>query len=188
MADKSKNTEYRVWARCGILRHVWTDDSAALHEEARNVITEIAAQLESDGNSPQAERIRARLREASTIDLMLILRWVGSADLDLLVTQPNGEQCSFRKQFTTDGARFTHDDPGSASEGNAKRYEQYVCRVAQNGEYKAAIRFVLGKAVAGTAVLEVIRNAGTPKESRTTQTIKLTRDDVQIAVPVQPER
>ena len=184
VADKSKNIEHRVWARCGILQYVWTDDSAALHEEARNVIMGIARQVESDGDSPQAERIRARLREASTIDLMLILRWVGSADLDLLVTQPNGELCSFGKRFTTDGARFTHDDPGSASEGNAKRYEQYVCRVAQNGEYKAAIRFVLGKAVAGTAVLEIVRNAGTPEESRSTQTIKLTREDVQIVVPV----
>lgn len=188
VADKSKNIEHSVWARCGILRYVWTDDSEALHEEARNVISGIARQLESDGDSPQAERIRARLREASAVDLMLILRWVGSADLDLLVTQPNGEQCSFRKRFTTDGARFTHDDPGSASEGNAKRYEQYVCRVAQKGEYTATIRFVLGKAVAGTAVLEVVRNAGTPEESRSTQTIKLTREDIQIAVPVNSER
>ncbi|MBC7967741.1 MAG: hypothetical protein H7Z17_17650 [Fuerstia sp.] len=184
VADKSKNPEHRVWARCGILQYVWTDDSAAQHEEAKKVITEIAAELDKAGDSQQAERIRMQLREASAIDLLLVLRWVGSADLDLLVTQPNGEQCSFRNRFTTDGARFTHDDSGSTKDGNAKRYEQYVCRVAADGEYKATVRFILGKAVAGTAVLEITRHAGTPEESQTTQTVKLTREDVQISIPI----
>ena len=183
VADKSKNPEHRVWARCGILQHVWAEDTVALHEEAKKVIIEIAAHLDRAGDSPQAERIRSQLREASAIDLMLILRWVGSADLDLLVTEPNGEQCSFGDRFTTGGGRFTHDDPGSATDGNAKRYEQYVARVAADGEYKATIRFVLGKAVAGTAVLEIIRHAGTPDESRTAQTVKLAREDVQISIP-----
>lgn len=180
VADKSKNPEHRVWARCGILQYVWTDDSAAVHEEALKVITEIAAQLDKAGDSPQAERVRSQLRDATTIDLMLVLRWVGSADLDLLVTEPDGEQCSFKNRFTTGGGRFTHDDPGSAKDGNAKRYEQYVCRTAADGEYKANVRFVLGKAVAGTATLEIIRHARTPKESRTIQSVKLTRDDVLI--------
>ena len=184
VADKSKDTEHRIWARCGILQHVWTDDSAALHEEARKVITEIAAHLDRDGNSPQAERVRERLRDAARIDLMLILRWVGSADLDLIVTQPNGEQCSFQKRITSDGASLTHDDAGSATEGNAKRYEQYVCRVVQSGQYTATVRFVVGKATAGTAVLDIIRNSGTPQESRATQTVKLTREDVQITIPM----
>ena len=182
VADKSKKPEHRVWARCGILQHVWTDDSAALHEEANKVITAIAAQLDKAGDSPQAERFRSQLREASAIDLMLVLNWVGSADLDMLVTEPNGEQCSFRNRFTTGGGRLTHDDPGSARDGNAKRYEQYVCRVATEGEYKATVRFVLGKAVAGTANLEIIRHARTPEESRSTQSIRLTRADVQIPV------
>ena len=184
VADKSKNPEHRVWARCGILQHVWTDDSAAQHDEAKKVIMEIAAQWDKAGDSPQAERIRMQLREASAIDLLLVLRWVGSADLDLLVTQPNGEQCSFRNRRTTDGARFTHDDSGSAKDGNAKRFEQYVCRVAADGEYKATVRFILGNAVAGTAVLEITRHSGTPEESQTTQTVKLTRKDVQISIPI----
>jgi len=183
VADKSQNSGHRVWARCGILRHVWTDDSPALHEEARKVITEIATQLDGSGDSPQAEKIRTQLREASNVDLMLILRWVGSADLDLLVTQPNGEQCNYQNRITTDGGRFTHDDAGSGSEGNAKRFEQYICRVAADGDYKANVRFVLGKAVAGTAVLETVRNYATPEESRSTQTVKLTREDIQITIP-----
>ena len=184
VADKSKKPEHRVWARSGILTHVWTDDYEGLHKEARKVITEIATQLDAAGDSPQAERIRSQLREASAMDLMLILRWVGSADLDLTVTQPNGERCNYKNRSTTDGARFIHVDDGSATGGDAKRHEQYICRVADVGEYKAAVRFVLGKAVAGTAVLEIIRHAGTPTESRSNQTIRLTREDVQIVIPV----
>ena len=183
VADKSQNPEYRVWARCGILTHVWTDDSVALHDEARNVITAIAAKLDAAGDSSKAEAMRMQLREASSVDVMLILRWVGSADLDLMVTEPNGEVCSYRNIQTSSGGRLTHDDSGSSTDGGAKRYEQYICRTAADGEYTAAIRFVLGK-VTGVPVLEVIRNAGTAEETRTTQTIKLARKDVKIAIPV----
>ena len=184
VADKSKIPEHLVWARCGILTHVWTDDSAAIHDEARKVITQIAAEFDAVGDSSRAEVVRSQLREASAIDLMLVLRWVGSGDLDLIVTEPNGEVCSYRNRMTSEGGRFTHDDPGSASDGNATRYEQYVCRVAAAGDYTAAVRFVLGKATGGIAVLEVIHNAGTPQEARSTQTIKLAREDVKIVIPV----
>ncbi len=184
VADKSKTPEHRVWARCGILMHVWTDDSAAIHDEARKVITELAAELDAAGESSRAEAFRSQLSEASSVELMLILRWVGSADLDLKVTQPNGEVCSYRNRTTTDGARFTHDDPGSAKDGTASRFEQYVCRVASPGNYSAAVQFVLGKASGGIATLEVVQNAGTPEKSSTTHTIKLAREDVKIIVPV----
>jgi hypothetical protein len=183
VADKSKNPVHRVWARCGILTHVWTDDSAALHDEARKVITAIAVELDAAGESPKAEAVRAQLREASSVDLMLILRWVGTADLDLMVTAPNGEICSYRNRETSDGGRLTHDDPGSSADSGAKKYEQYICRTAAEEGYTASVRFVLGK-VTGLPVLEIIRNAGTPEESRITQTIKLAREDVKIAIPV----
>lgn len=184
IADKSKNSEHRVWARCGILSHVWTDDSAALHEEARRVITEIALNLDQNGQSAEAENFRQRLREASIVDLVLYLRWVGSADLDLMVTQPDGQICSYRNRLVSNGGRLVHEDGGSANNGNAKRYEQYICRVAQSGDYKVSVRFVLGNAVAGTAVMEIVKNSGTPEEARSTQTIKLAREDVEVIVPL----
>ena len=183
VADKSKNPEHRVWARCGILMHVWTDDSVAFHDEARKVMTSIAAELDAADESPKAEAVRTQLRDASSVDLILNLRWVGSADLDLMVTEPGGEICSYRNIQTSAGGRFTHDDPGSATDGGAKRYEQYICRAAADGEYTATVRFVLGK-VTGLPVLEIIRHAGTQAETRTTQTIKLAREDVKIAIPV----
>ncbi|HQZ64223.1 MAG TPA: hypothetical protein PLY87_04070 [Planctomycetaceae bacterium] len=188
VADKSKNPEYRVWARCGILSHVWSDDAAVLHQEARNVVTEIASQLDMAGQSADAEQIREQLREASMVDLMLVLRWVGSADLDLMVTQPDGQVCSFKNRSTTNGGRLVHDDGGSANEGSAKRFEQYICRIASNGEYTATIRFVLGKAVSGTAVLDIIQKAGSPEETRTTRTIKLGREDASVTIPIKNGR
>ena len=188
VADKSKIPEHRVWARCGILSHVWSDDAAALHEEARRVVTEIASQLDQTGQSGQAEQFREQLREASTVDLILVLRWVGTADLDLMVTQPDGEVCSFRNRSATGGGRLVHEDDGTSNDSAPKQFEQYICRIAQNGDYTATIRFVLGKAVAGTAVLESIQSAGTPEESRTTRTIKLAREDVKITIPLEKGR
>ena len=57
--------------------HVWTDDSVAFHDEARKVMTSIAAELDAADESPKAEAVRTKLRDASSVDLILNLRWVG---------------------------------------------------------------------------------------------------------------
>ena len=179
ISDKSKNPEHQTWARCGILRHVWGSDHELQHDEAIKVLTDLATQLDRDGKSPVAEKIRTDLAAAKAVDLRVNLTWIGPADLDLIITEPGGPECSYRNRATVNGGRLIREEGvGDDKATSAKHTERYVCPVAPNGDYQVAVRFVLGTAVGGTAKLEVIQNAGTPTEKKTSTTIKLDRKDV----------
>ena len=102
-----------------------------------------------------------------------------AADLDLLVTEPGGEKCSYKRRFTANGGRLVRED-GVSEAPASKHYESYVCHTAPPGDYELAVRFVLGKAVAGTATLEIIQHKGTASEKRTTKKIILAKEDVVI--------
>ncbi len=181
VADKSGDTESRIRTRCGILKYVWTDGFELHHEEARKVLAEKAVEYELAGQSELGESVRTRLADAAAVDLQIILKWVGSADLDLIVTEPGDAECSFRQRLTVNGGRLISDDtavPSQTPEASRKCSEHYVCHTAPDGKYDIAVRFVLGKAVAGTAVVEIIRNAHTSQETRTTKTLTLGKKDV----------
>ena len=184
VADKSGDVEHRVRSRCGILQHLWTDDFNAQHEEARTVLIQIARQLEARGKTQEANDVRHRMSVATEVDLQFILRWVGNADLDLTVRQPNGETCDFKNRAPQGGGRLIREEGLAFGDRNAARRsaEHYLCHTASNGRYDATVRFVLGKVVGGTAVLEVIRHAGTPHEIRTIETVQLGKDEFQFTI------
>ena len=184
VADKSGDAEARVRSRCGILNYVWSDGFALHHEEARKVLTEIASQHDREGRSDSGEQVRRKLKDAATIDLQVILKWVGSADLDLIVTEPGGARCSERQKLTENGGRLIKEDGtgiAAGREAGKKCSEHYICHSAPDGTYEIAVRFVLGKAVGGTAVVEVIQHAGTTMETRTTNTVTLDKKDAALS-------
>lgn len=184
VADKSGDADARVRARCGLLTYVWSDGFELHHEEARTVLNEIASQHDRDGRSDSGEMVRRSLEDAATIDLQIILKWVGSADLDLIVSEPGGARCSYRQRLTANGGRLIKEDGTGAAvgrEAGRKCTEHYICHSAPEGRYDIAVRFVLGKAVGGTAVVEVIQHAGTPTETRTTTVVVLGKEDASLS-------
>ncbi len=191
VADKSGDAEARVRARCGILNYVWSDGFELHHEEARRVLSEIASQHDRDGRSDSGERVRRSLEDAATIDLQIILKWVGSADLDLIVSEPGGARCSYRQTLTANGGRLIKEDGTGAAAGREagrKCTEHYICHAAPEGTYDIAVRFVLGKAVGGTAVVEVIQHSGTSKETRTTTVVTLGKEDAVLSTELKGGR
>ncbi len=179
IADKSKNPEHRVWARCGILRNVWGADFELQHQEALTAVGGILGELDKAGRSQNAEKFRQQLNEAKAKDLQINLTWIGPADLDLIIREPGKQECSYRNRATTNGGRLIREvGVGDEKATSTRRTEQYVCPVAPNGEYEIAVRFVLGKATGGTALLEIIENADTPSEKKSTITVRLDRKDV----------
>lgn len=179
ISDKADIAESRVFFRCGILRYVWGKDFERHHAEAKTAIEEIVAQCDRNGNSELGQSFLASLAAAASVDLEVQLNWVGAADLDLLVTEPGGEKCSYKRRFTANGGRLVRED-GVSEAPASKHYESYVCHTAPPGDYELAVRFVLGKAVAGTATLEIIQHKGTASEKRTTKKIILAKEDVVI--------
>jgi hypothetical protein len=175
VADKSGSLEHRVRTRCGILTHVWSGDFMIHHEEARTVLLELAMQAPAN-SVPDRSAIEQRLQSAAQVDVQVLLRWVGDADLDLSLTEPGGEVCDFRRPLTMNRGRLIQTTDLSADparDASRKGLEHYVCHSAPNGRYTATVRFVVGRAAGGTAVVEIIRNAGTPDEARESRPLKL---------------
>ena len=187
IADKSKQADARVLFRCGILAHVWNNDFELHHEEARKVLNEMCEQCDKDGDSQLGQQIREKLNAAASRDLQINLTWVGPADLDLVVTEPGGEQCNYKHQITANYGRLVHED-GIGAGTATKHLESYVCHSAPSGDYEVSVRFILGKAIAGTALLEIIQHSGTPGEKRTTRTVQLSQDDVVLKTTLQEGR
>jgi len=177
IADKSRQLEAQVFFRCGILKYCWDSNFVLLHEEARKALTDLIDRCDREGLSDLGMQFREQLAAAAAVDLEIRLNWVGSADLDLIVTEPGGEKCSYKRRQTANGGRLVGED-GVAGPEVSKQSEIYVCHTALSGDYEIAVRFVLGKAVAGAATLEIIQHKGTQSEKRTTKTVTLAKEDV----------
>ncbi|MBL8819428.1 MAG: hypothetical protein JNL58_25575 [Planctomyces sp.] len=184
VADRLGRPEDQVWARCGILQHVWLADYARLHEEARKTIQRLIEEAEKRGDAAAASAFRERLLSANARDVKVTLKWAGTADLDLMITEPSGVRCDFRTNITPQGGRLVKVDSGSAANKSGNHEEQYVCHTAANGEYQSTVRFVLGNVVAGTAVLEIIQNENSPQETRTRKVITLRKEDAVVSFTV----
>jgi len=185
VADKSGDREQRLLARLGILEWVWSGGWEVEHAEALKVIEGVAKEFDSQQATGQAAELRERLRAAQRRDLQITLRWVGNADLDLLIRDPSGEECSFRRPETSTFGRLVKQ-AGKLDAGGTRpadtHIEQFLQPRSLPGRYEAIVRFVGGKVASGTAVLEVIQNVGTPEEKRRTQTIRVGTEDSVVAV------
>ena len=187
IADKFQSPVDQVWARCGIIRHVWTDDFEKEHAEANQTIAKIAEKMQRAGAVKEASQAREDLMEASKIDLRIVVEWIGQADLDLIVDEPNGQQCNFKRRLTPNGGRLIRVSNGV--EANSGRHrEEYICRVAPAGNYKARLRFVYGKVVNGSALVQITHHEGRPTAKSTRTVVPLTREDAEIPVLVEPVR
>lgn len=187
VADKSKQNEAQVFFRCGILTYDWGTDFESHHEEARKVVQELCLELENNNQFEQAKTFRKQLDEANTRDLVVNLIWVGEADLDLAVVEPGGEKCSRKQKLTSNRGRLVKEDsPGGSA--TAKHRETYVCQTAPSGEYELSVQFVLGKAVTGTAVLEITQHSGTVNEKRFSKTVALGKDDATVKIMLEGGR
>lgn len=187
IADKSGRTEAQVFFRCGILKHCWENNFVLLHDEAKKAVTDIIARCDREGRSQLGQQFREQLTAAAIVDLEIRLTWVGPADLDLLITEPGGAKCSYKRRATANGGRLVGEDGVSKAEAS-KQSETYVCHTAPSGDYEIAVRFVLGKAVAGTATLEIIQHGGTEGQRRTAKTITLAKEDVTLKTTLQNGR
>ncbi|MFT3762319.1 MAG: VIT domain-containing protein [Pseudoxanthomonas sp.] len=124
-------------------------------------------------------RIDPRLLRNLPLDLRAVLTWDSdNSDMDLWVTDPNGEKCFYGHRLTYQGGLISNDFTGGYGP------EEFVLRDAKPGKYKVEANFygerqqlVTG---ATTLQLQLIGGFGTPlqKEQRVTLRLKQARDTV----------
>ncbi len=176
LARKLGDIDAIEWGVSGVLRHAWGTDHEVLQREAQHAAADALKNLKDKGDSSRAQAFQKTLDDARKRDLFIRVDWNGDGDLDLLVTEPDGESCDAEHPRTNGGGRFLHDGFGLETKQQSK-YDSYLCREGRSGEYKIAVRYIRGNIVANLATLTVIAHQGTDRETVTKSTLKIGTSD-----------
>jgi Ca-activated chloride channel family protein len=117
-------------------------------------------------------RIDPRLLRHMPLDLRVVLSWDSdNSDMDLWVTDPDGERCLYSNRYTRIGGRLSRDNTGGYGP------EEFSLRHARPGKYKVEAHFFGHgqQIVAGatTLQLKLATGFGTPRAKEKMVTLRL---------------
>lgn len=142
-------------------------------------LAELNAIVATASSRPDVSRVDARLLKNLPLDLRAVLTWdADNTDIDLWVTDPNGEKAFYGNRLTWQGARMSADFIGGYGP------EEFSLKVAKPGKYKMEVQFYgqRQQIVTGATTLQVRLTSkfGTPaaKEQLVTLRLKGGRDVV----------
>ena len=112
------------------------------------------------------------LFENLPVDIRIVLTWnTDDCDIDLWVTEPSGEKCSYRNKFTNKGGRLSRD----FTRGYGP--EEYCIKKAIKGEYKIEVDYYGTSSQRSLQPVivqaEVYTNFGKPNETKQVLTLQL---------------
>ena len=118
-------------------------------------------------------RVDSRLLKNLPLDLRAVLSWdADNSDMDLWVTDPNGERCYYAHPMTAQGGRISRDFTGGYGP------EEFSLRKAKPGKYQVQANFFghRQQLVAGatTVQLRLSTGFGTPHAKEEMITVRLT--------------
>lgn len=174
-AELARDGAAMEWAAGKLLRQDWTTNNEGLHSQAGSKLKSLAEVLAREKRQAEAERLAAAASSLRERDLKIVLSWQGEADLDLEVREPIGTACTFLQRQTPGGGILLGDIVADAGRREGTTRETYVAAKAFPGAYQITVRRIWGRPLGGKATVEIIRNEGTPRESRERQTILFDR-------------
>ncbi|MDY3554867.1 VWA domain-containing protein [Gemmata sp. JC717] len=164
-----------LWAANNLLKRDWsTTDGVDYHKQVNDRLPKLAAKLHAAGQKTDAlDKVAA---EQTRRDLVIELQWQGSADLDLVVTEPTGSVCSPTHKRTTAGGVLKADLLDQQND----RSEVYTAASAFSGVYTVTAKQAFGRPIGGRAQVKVTRFKGTPQESTDLLDVPLTGKPVEV--------
>ena len=115
-------------------------------------LAELNAIIATCGETLDVSRIEPRLIRNLPLDLRVVLMWdADNTDIDLWVTDPNGEKAFYRRQLTYQGGRMSLDFTGGYGP------EEFSLKRAKPGKYKVEAQYFGDRrqAVTGPTTLQV---------------------------------
>ncbi len=185
IADQSQDVESIIWSRCGTIQHVWTGDYKTGHEVCAIELDDLERQLTSGGKPELASKLRSAKATADQRDLRITIQWAGDADVDLSVTDPDGQVCSRKIPLTKNGGILIQQSDGG--KGSGPHSEEYVCPMAKSGEYIVTVQHIYGRIIRGAVTITQIRYENSAHEMKT-QLIETGVVDHKITVKVELNR
>lgn len=134
-------------------------------DELTNLVSRSRPVLDTTGIDP-------RLLQAMPLDLRVVLAWdADNSDMDLWVTDPNGERAYYGNRLTYQGGQMSQDFTGGYGP------EQFSLRNARPGRYKVEANYFGSRQQlvtgATTLMLRLTTHWGTPKQKDQMVTMRL---------------
>lgn len=134
-------------------------------DELTNLVAGSKPRLDTTGVDP-------RLLQAMPLDLRVVLAWdADNSDMDLWVTDPNGERAYYGNRLTYQGGQMSQDFTGGYGP------EQFSLRNAKPGKYKVEANYFGSRQQlvtgATTLMLRLTTHWGTPKQKDQMVTMRL---------------
>ncbi|WP_414553822.1 VIT domain-containing protein [Stenotrophomonas forensis] len=134
-------------------------------DELTNLVSRSRPVLDTTGIDP-------RLLQAMPLDLRVVLAWdADNSDMDLWVTDPNGERAYYGNRLTYQGGQMSQDFTGGYGP------EQFSLRNAKPGRYKVEANYFGSRQQlvtgATTLMLRLTTHWGTPKQKDQMVTMRL---------------
>lgn len=134
-------------------------------DELTNLVAGSKSRLDTTGIDP-------RLLQAMPLDLRVVLAWdADNSDMDLWVTDPNGERAYYGNRLTYQGGQMSQDFTGGYGP------EQFSLRNAKPGKYKVEANYFGSRQQlvtgATTLMLRLTTHWGTPKQKDQMVTMRL---------------
>lgn len=129
------------------------------------ILPEINNIIALNGNKINPGRIPRRLITNLPVDIRVVLNWnMNDTDIDLWVTDPNGEKCYYSHKRTAAGGRISNDFTRGLGP------EQFMLKKAIKGKYKVEVNYygdTQTKLAGPTTILaEIYTRYGTDHETR----------------------
>lgn len=178
-AQRLHDVEGIQWATVGILSQGWPANQKDIWQTAIRVARATLEDLRAKKHTREADQFETALNAALERDCVVTVRWVGDADVNLLVEEPTGSVCSLRNYRTTAGGVLTGNlaaggDLLSRSQGHC---EFYVCPKGFSGKYKLLLRRVWGQVAAGKVHVEVVTHYKTRDSRQIAKNITLEKGE-----------
>ncbi|MBL0135622.1 MAG: DUF2135 domain-containing protein [Chitinophagaceae bacterium] len=139
------------------------------------IVTDINQLIELHKKELNLSKIPASLIQAMPVDVRVILNWnMNDTDMDLWVTDPNGEKCYYSHKVTAIGGRLSND----FTRGYGP--EQFLLKKAITGRYKIELNYYGERQVklagATTVQAEIYTHYGKPNQQRQLVTLQMRKE------------
>jgi tetratricopeptide (TPR) repeat protein len=170
-AESAKDAKSMEWAVGKLVSQDWPVDNITIQAAAKKRLGSLAVTLKADNRDGEAKSLEAALQRLNQRDLIVQLVWDnvgGPAELEMKVKEPSGSICSLEQKQSTGGGiliayNMMEKDPSS----------QYVVAHGFSGDYEITVSRVYGQVLNNRARLIITQNAGTDKQTRRIEIIRL---------------
>ncbi len=164
-----------------ILLTNWSDDEERFPKMHSTVLGEMNNLISLHAKELDLSVISKEFIQPMPLDIRVVLEWnTLVTDLDLWVTEPNGEKCYYKNMLTMNGGRMVED----YMDGYGP--EEYLLKNAQQGEYTIEVEYYDERVqkIAGPTTLQVtiFTNYGRKNQKQKSITLQLKNEKETVEV------